>query len=154
YWLARRAARENLGIKALVARYGHGVGSLRKLTPEILAAVDAETFERRAASLIEAGAPAALARETAALASLSTAADLVDLAESSSWPLPAVARLYHQVGAYFGFDRLRVAAGAFTAGDSFERTAVRRLIEDLLEEQAALTHAVIAFSGGHQAADE
>jgi glutamate dehydrogenase len=50
------------------------------------------------------------------------------------------------VGQVFAFDRLRGAAGAFTAGDSFERTAVRRLVEDLLAEQAALTRAVMAFT--------
>ena len=67
--LARRAARENLSVDGLIARYAHGVQSLRKLTPEILAPVDAEAYEKRAASLIEVGAPETLAREAAALAS-------------------------------------------------------------------------------------
>jgi glutamate dehydrogenase len=83
--------------------------------------------------------------------SLTTAADLVDLAEASSWSLPNVARLYHAAGSAFGFDRLRTAAGAFAAGDTFERTAVRRLIEDLLAEQTGLARAVIDQAGGEKA---
>jgi glutamate dehydrogenase len=85
---------------------------------------------------------------------LTIAADLVDLAEASSWPLPNVARLYHAVGAAFAFDRLRAAAGQFAAGDAFERTAVRRLIEDLLAEQAQLTRALMAFAGTAQAGED
>ena len=80
--------------------------------------------------------------------------DLVDLAEASSWPLPNVARLYYATGAAFAFDRLRAAAGEFRAGDIFERTALRRLIEDLLSEQTQLARAIMAFAGGSQAGDD
>ena len=52
----------------------------------------------------------ALAQGVAALQPLTMAADLVDLGNASSWSVENVARLYHQVGAAFGFDRLRGAA--------------------------------------------
>ena len=90
----------------------------------------------------------------AVLGPLTNAADLVDLAEASSWPLPNVARLYYATDAAFGFDRLRAAAGDFRAGDIFERTALRRLIEDLLAEQAQLTRAIMAHAGGAQAGED
>ena len=93
----------------------------------------------------------ALARQVAGLQPLTIAADLVDLAEASSWGLPQVARLYYETGARFAFDRLRAAAGGFTAGDPFERLAVRRLLEDLLAEQAAVTRGIMAFAGSAQA---
>ena len=146
FWLARRAAREKLDVAGLVARYGPGFESLRKLTPAVASPVDKAAIEARVARLTEAGAPEALARGAAVAQAMTTAADLVDLAEASSWSLPAVARIYHGTGAAFGFDRLREAAGAFAAGDTFERTAVRRLIEDLLAEQALAAHSVIAFA--------
>jgi glutamate dehydrogenase len=95
-----------------------------------------------------------MARAAAVLQPLTTAADLVDLAEASSWPLANVARLYHAVGAAFGFDRVRQAAGAYSVGDSFERMALRRLIEDLLAQQTELTRAVMAFTGGAQAGED
>ncbi|RAK57369.1 NAD-glutamate dehydrogenase [Phenylobacterium deserti] len=154
FWLARRAARESLGVEALVKRYGPGIGSLAALLPEAASAVERQAFDDRVAQLVDAGAPEAEARSAAVLQSLTTAADLVDLAEASSWPLPNVAHLYHATGAAFGFDRLRAASAGYRVGDAFERTALRRLIEDLLSEQAQLTQAVMDFSGAGQAGED
>ncbi|MFN3584455.1 NAD-glutamate dehydrogenase [Phenylobacterium sp.] len=154
FWLARRAAREGLDVAGLTARYGPGFKALAKLTPAILSPVEQAAVEARADQLVDAGTPAGLAREAAALGPLTTTADLVDLAEASSWPLPNVARLYYAAGEAFAFDRLRAAAGEFRAGDLFERTALRRLIEDLLAEQAQLTRAIMAFAGSAQAGSD
>src|SRR5690606_5981080 len=120
-----------------------GVDQLRKLVPGVLSSVEQSGLQGRLARLVEAGAPEDLALRVAVLQPLTTASNLVDLAEGSSWSLPEVARLYHQAGAAFGFDRLRAAAGEFRSGDSFERSAVRRLIEDLLAEQTILTRAIM-----------
>ncbi|MGA0606018.1 NAD-glutamate dehydrogenase [Phenylobacterium sp. VNQ135] len=150
FWLARRASREGLSVSELVDRYGPGFKSLDRLTPDILPAVERAAVEGRTAQLMEAGAPEDVGRTVASLGPLTTAADLVDLAEASSWPLPNVARLYHAAGEAMAFDRLRAAAGEFRAGDLFERTALRRLIEDLLAEQAQLTRAIMTFAGSAQ----
>jgi len=154
FWLARRAGRERLDVEALLRRYSPGFRSLRRLMPAILSPVERAAVEARVAQLTDAGAPPEAAREVAILQPLTTAADLIDLAEASSWPLPNVARLYHAAGETFGFDRVRAAAGAYAVGDSFERTALRRLLEDLLIQQAGLTHAVMAFAGGPQAGQD
>ena len=103
--------------------------------------------------MTQAGAPESLARQAAALQPLTTAADLVDLAEASSWPLPNVARLYHAAGEAFGFDRVREATGAYSVNDQFERTALRRLIEDLLTQQAQLARGLMTFAGSDQAGE-
>ncbi len=56
------------------------------------------------------------------------------------------------MGQVFGFDRVRAAAGELAGdGDSYERLAVRRLMEDLLTEQADATRGIIGFSGGEAA---
>jgi glutamate dehydrogenase len=73
-------------------------------------------------------------------------ADIGDLAREAGWSEPRMARLYHQVGAAFDFDRLRAAAGAVPSADHFDRLAVRRLIEDLMGEQVALTRSVARIS--------
>ncbi len=151
FWLARRAAREGGHINDLIRRYGPGTATLKKLGTAILSPVEQARSQAEAEALVTAGAPRALAEAVACLQPLTVAVDLVDLADASSWSLGSVARLYHQVGAAMGFDRLRAAAGAFRPGDSFERTAVRRLMEELLGEQAALTRAVMAFAGNEQA---
>lgn len=154
FWLARRAGREGLDVAQLTARYAPGFKSLHALLPDILSKAERAGVDATVARLVEAGAPPAMAQAAAVLGPLTNAADLVDLAEASSWPLPNVARLYYATGAAFAFDRLRAAAGEFRAGDIFERTALRRLIEDLLAEQAQLTRAIMAFSGGAQAGED
>ncbi|WP_068874603.1 MULTISPECIES: NAD-glutamate dehydrogenase [unclassified Phenylobacterium] len=154
FWLARRAGREGLTVAELTAQYVPGFRRLQDLIPEILSSVERGQFDDRVRQLQDAGAPPAQAKAVAALGFLTTAADLVDLAEASSWPLQNVARLYYATGAAFAFDRLRAAAGEFRAGDIFERTALRRLIEDLLTEQTQLTRAIMSFSGGAQAGDD
>jgi len=65
-----------------------------------------------------------------------------------------MARLYHQVGAAFDFDRLRAAAGTVPSVDHFDRLAVRRLIEDIMAEQVALTRAVAKASDPTVGANE
>jgi glutamate dehydrogenase len=154
FWLTRSAAREKLDVSQLVRSYGPGFKTLRQLMPEILSPVERAQVDVRRRQLVEAGAPEGMARTAAVLQPLTTAGDLVDLAEGSSWPLANVARLYHGMGAAFAFDRVRQAAGAYSVGDSFERMALRRLIEDLLAEQTDLTRAIMAFTGGSQAGDD
>ena len=144
FWLARRAMRQSLSIEALVARYGPGIVTLRKLGSSILPTVERKSVTDQIAALVAEGAPPALAAQVASLLPLTTAVDLVDLAEASSCDLPSVARLYHAAGEAFAFDRLRAAAGAYATHDAFERTAIRRFLEDLLVEQAAVTRAIMA----------
>jgi glutamate dehydrogenase len=154
FWLARRAFRDKASVKTLVDNYGPSVAELRSLTPAVLSSYEQKTVAKRVKAYVADGAPDALAQAVAALQPLTTAADLVDLANASSWTVKAVARLYHQTGAAFGFDRLRGAAGSFIGGDAFERLAVRRLIEDLLSEQTAITQAVLKFSASAQAGED
>jgi glutamate dehydrogenase len=154
FWLARRAARDQAGVQALTDRYGPGFKSLRALAKDVASPVEREALEARTRTLVEAGAPQPQAEAASVLQAISTAADLVDLAEASDWPLRSTARVYHAVGEAFGFDRLRAAAAGYAVGDSFERTALRRLIEELLAEQATLARTVMASGGDPKAAAE
>ncbi|CAN5188258.1 NAD-glutamate dehydrogenase [soil metagenome] len=154
FWLARRAFRDKLTVSKLVEAYGPSVKALSALGASIFSPFEQKTVAKRSKAYVADGAPEALAQSVAALQPLTTAADLVDLANASSWSVQNVARLYHQVGAAFGFDRLRGAAGSFVGGDPFERLAVRRLIEDMLGEQTAITQAVLKFAANAQAGDD
>ncbi|WP_165184058.1 NAD-glutamate dehydrogenase [Caulobacter soli] len=154
FWLARRAFKDKSGVEALVQAYGPSVKALSALGTAILSPFEQKAAAKRAKAYVADGAPEALALAVAALQPVTTAADLVDLGNASSWSVENVARLYHQVGAAFGFDRLRSAAGSFVGGDAFERLAVRRLIEDMLSEQTAITQAVLKFAANAQAGDD
>jgi hypothetical protein len=111
FWLARQAGREDLDVAELVARYAPGFKSLHGLLPDILSKAERAAVDRQMGLLLELGAPEDMARAAAVIGPLTSAADFVDLAEGSSWPLANVARLYYATGAAFAFDRLRAAAG-------------------------------------------
>jgi glutamate dehydrogenase len=153
FWLARRAT-EKASVQGLIDEFRPAVDELKALVPAVLSPFEQKAVARRARAFVQAGAPEALADEIASLQWLTTAVDLVDLTKASRWPLAAVTRLYHQVGAAFAFDRLRAAAGSFRAGDAFERLATRRLVEDMLAEQTALTGAVVKSAGKPTAAKD
>ena len=149
YWLARRSMRETLGVKALVTTYEPAVDALKGLIPAVLSPFERRAAVRRAAAWTKLGAPKALAHSIALMRPLTLSPTLADLATAGNWPIESAAFIYHRVGGVFGFDRLRAAAVMSGADrDVYERLATRRLIEDMLAEQAALSRAVMVHAGG------
>jgi glutamate dehydrogenase len=147
FWFARRAARGGQNVRALIDRYRPAVDALRDLIPAVLSPFERKAAVRRSAAWIKLGAPKAVAHSFGLMRPLTYAADLSDLAAATAWPLEHAAFVYNRVGGVFGFDRLREAAAAGSATDTYERMATRRLMEDILVEQAALSAAVMAFAG-------
>ena len=147
YWLARRSARENLGIKALVTTFGPAVDVLKALTPGVLSPFERQAAVRRAKAWTRLGAPKAIAHSIALMRPLSVAPTLAELSAKSEWPIESAAFIYHRVGGLFGFDRLRAAAASRAGSDAYERLAMRRLVEDMLNEQATISAAVMAHAG-------
>nr|WP_297933946.1 NAD-glutamate dehydrogenase [uncultured Brevundimonas sp.] len=154
YWLARRAARTETTVSGMIAAYQPAADALRAAGPEVLSRFEQGQYEARVATFVSLGAPEDLARDIALLRPMVATADIGDLANELGWSAPAMARLYHQVGAAFDFDRLRVAAGSIPSGDHFDRLAVRRLIQDLMAEQLQLTRAVAQASAEAAGASE
>jgi len=147
YWLARHAGKEDR-VQALVSAYRPAVDALKDMVPAVLSPFEQKAAVRRAAGWIKAGAPKAVAHSVALMRPLTQAASLSDLAKDKAWPLRPTAQVYHKVGGVFGFDRLRAAATSRSEGeDPFERLAVRRLIEDMVGEQAGLTGAIMDACG-------
>jgi glutamate dehydrogenase len=158
FWLAKRAAREGATVDGLIAAYRPAADALRAAGGSVLSRFEEGRLEARVQSFVGLGASEDMARDFAMLRPLVATADVGDLAREAGWPEPAMAMLYHQVGAAFDFDRLRAAAGNVPSADHFDRLAVRRLIEDLMAEQMTLTRAVARSSsvavGASEAAAE
>ena len=152
YWLARRAVRAGATVQGLIKTYRPAIDALRAEGLDLLAPFERSAAEARAKELVRAGAPKDLVRRLAVLRPLTAATDVADMARKARWEALPAARIYQAVGQVFGFDRIRAAAGELVgAGDSYERLAVRRLLEELLTEQAAATRGVIAAADGPEA---
>ncbi len=145
-WLARRAARPGATVGSLIAAYRPVVDALVPEGGAVLSRFEQGRLDERVKTFSGLGAPEAMARGFALLRPSVATADIADLAAETGWPAAAMARLYHQVGAAFDFDRLRAAASGVPSVDHFDRLAVRRLIEDIMAEQVALTRAVAKAS--------
>jgi len=146
-WLARRAMQPGATVDSLIAAYRPAADALRAAGGSVLSRFEQARLDSRIEAFVALGATQAMARDFAMLRPLVATADIGDLAREAGWPEPAMAMLYHQVGAAFDFDRLRAAAGNVPSMDHFDRLAVRRLIEDLMAEQRVLTRAVAKASG-------
>jgi glutamate dehydrogenase len=160
YWLARRGrkgagpligkairrtgpGRVGSPIRQLIDAYRPPIRTLMEAGPEILSEVQRAAVDRQARRLVDLGAPAGLAHDVAFLRPLIAGPDIADLAKVSGRPVAAAARVYHQVGAAFGLDQMRDAARTLKSADEFERIALRRLVEDAFQQQAALTRAIL-----------
>lgn len=142
FWLSPRAGKKGASVASLIAAYQPTADALRAAGPAVLSQFERQRLAGRVERFKALGCKEAMARDLAMLRPLVATADIGDLAKEAKWPEPNMATLYHQVGAAFDFDRLRDAASRAPSTDHFDRMAVRRLIEDLMSEQLALTRAV------------
>jgi len=145
-WLARRAGRSGATVAGLIEAYRPAADALRAAGGGVLSRFEQDRLQTRLKRFADLGVGEDLARMVSMLRPLVATADIGDLSRETGWSEPRMARLYHQVGAAFDFDRLRAAAGAVPSADHFDRLAVRRLIEDLMAEQVVLTRAVATAS--------
>ncbi len=151
FWLAQRTGGRNPGVRALIDAYRPDVDVLQEAGASLLSDFEREALEVRAHGFTEAGAPEALARRVAGLRALTGAIGVSDLARSLGWPATAMARLYSAVGSSFGYDRLRAAAAGVVAADGYERSALRGLVVELIEQQVARTREIAGQSKAAEA---
>ncbi|GIU67817.1 NAD-glutamate dehydrogenase [Candidatus Phycosocius spiralis] len=146
FWLARKASRgDGAGVRRvgdLVDTYANGVQTLAGLIDDVVSPFEKARLASRCDILIAAGAPAQLAKSIACLLPLTSATDIVDIASAKAMQVDRVARLYHALGASVGFDEIRAAANQTSTPDHWDRVATRRLIEEFMGEQSALTASV------------
>ncbi|MEX2453265.1 MAG: NAD-glutamate dehydrogenase [Rhodospirillaceae bacterium] len=112
------------------------------LSEELSARVDGE-----AARYVERGVPAGLARGVAHLDVLFAGCDIVRIARRSGQNVGDTARTYYAIGARYGFDWLRAQAETVAADNEWQAMAVSATIDDLYDQQARLTGAIIDTAG-------
>jgi len=132
-----------LNIKATIGAYADGVGQLADKLPELLADDDRQYLAERAAEFTRQGAPEALADQAAGLALLVPACDIVRIASAAGLPVLDVGRAYFAIGARFGFDWLRRAAGHLPSDSAWDKLAVTAIVDDLYGHQSELTARVV-----------
>jgi glutamate dehydrogenase len=149
-YLARNAGFEadpKPAILDVIARYQAPVAEQRAHLREEMSELESARAQARTAQFVELGAPEALAREVAELRPLTNGLDVADLARRSGWPVHPAALLHCVIGAEFGIDALREAAGTLTLDQHWDRLVVRRASEDFAEVQLRLCETAAAAIG-------
>ena len=132
-----------LNIETTIGAYADGVGQLAAKLPALLADADRQYLEDRVAEFARQGAPPALADRVAGLALLVPACDIVRIAGAAGLPVLDVGRAYFTIGARFGFDWLRRAAGHLPSDSAWDKLAVTAIVDDLYGHQSELTARVV-----------
>jgi glutamate dehydrogenase len=123
---------------ASVARFRPAMAALTGLLDDLLPAGERAELAARMAGFVEAGAPSALARRIAAVHTLSTAMDIVELAAAGGGEIAAVARHYFAVGEAFGLLLLRRQARLLPMATEWQRMAADALADEAYAQQREL----------------
>ncbi len=141
-WLLVEGGRP-LDIRKKIEEYGQGARYLMENLDSILTDVHRALVDERSAAVEKDGVAHALARRVASLPLLVPACDIVRIAGRASVPVGQVGRAYFAIGARFGFDWLRKAAGTLPIDSAWHKLAVTAIIDDLFGHQSDLTSRVL-----------
>ena len=142
-----------LDVRVQVEAYGAGVAGLTENLQDLIAEADRDLLGEHAAAYREQGAPEALALAVAKLSFLVPACDIVRIARVAGLDALEVGRAYFAIGARFGFDWLRRAAGHLPSDGAWDKLAVTAIVDDLYGNQSELTSRVVTGLTGLSAGD-
>ena len=123
----------------IVEHYRAGIAAVADALHSVLPEDVEETLAARAAELASAGVPEELARRIANLRALSSAPDIVSVADRAGKPVQDVAATYFAAGAFFQLDRIANAARDIHVTDYFDRLALDRALDSIGVAERRLT---------------
>jgi glutamate dehydrogenase len=139
------------GIEALVEHYAKGVKRLEKALPKVLPEGALGRMDKRRQAFVDEGVPGAVAQVFAGLRYLQRAPDVVMVAGQSHQPVEAVARVLFHSSVDLRIDRLIVQSGLIETGDFYERMAINRTIDGIIQTHRAIVSRAMSKQGadGH-----
>ncbi|MDJ0684231.1 MAG: NAD-glutamate dehydrogenase [Alphaproteobacteria bacterium] len=143
-----------LDIAGNVETYKCGVDILAPALGEVLGDHAHAALAKRSQRFRAEGVPDDLARAVGELKVLSSACDVVRLANATSQPVKDVGIVYSSLGGRFGLDWLRSSANKIPADTQWHRMALAAMIDDLWSLQSEITSRVLAAGGAQAGAVE
>jgi glutamate dehydrogenase len=151
-WILREVGAP-LDVKHEIEAFQGGVSELADNFENLISEADCSFLTERSHGYTAQGAPKDLSRRIATLALLPPVCDIVRIARGADISVQEVGKTYFTVGARFGFDWLRRAAGQLPTDTAWDKLAVTAVVDDLFGHQSDLTTRVVN-SGGDLAATE
>jgi glutamate dehydrogenase len=131
------------GLAEVVAHYRDGIAAVAAGLEVALSQDFRSARSARRQELAAAGVPKELAGSIADLYALTTAPDIVLVADRTGKAVGDVAATYFAVGAFFRLDRIAGAAGTIPVADYFDRLALDRARDSIGDAERRLTAAMV-----------
>ena len=143
-----------LDITKLMEEFAPGIKTLAAQMDDILQPDQREDIAQRTERFVSPGVPEPLSQRIGALKMLSTACDVVRLADGAGVPVLDAAKTYFAVGSRFRLDWLRRGANRLTPDSTWHKLAVEAIIDDMWGTQSDLSRKVLGNGGtGGEAID-
>jgi len=138
------------GLEKNVAHYKEGIAQVEAALDKALSKQASAARSARAAELVKAGVPDALAQRFTNLGALKAAPDIVLVADRAGKAVGEVTATYFATEAFFQLDRVAGAVGNIVVSDYFDRLALDRALDSIGDAERRLTAAMVG--NGHAGA--
>jgi glutamate dehydrogenase len=142
-WFLRHAELAG-GLAKFVTHYRAGIAEVEAALESAQPDEQHARRKARAAELMVAGVPEALARKLARLRELADATDIILVAGTAKRTIADVTGVYFAAGAYFKLDRIVAAAYSIELTDHFDRLALDRALVEIASSQRSIATAALA----------
>ncbi|MGP0094907.1 MAG: NAD-glutamate dehydrogenase [Xanthobacteraceae bacterium] len=139
------------GLASVVQKYQAGIAEVAATIEEL---DKGQAPRARQAELVAASVPEPLARRMASLPVLTTAPDIVLVAERTGRKIADVSATYFATEAFFRLDQMAQAARRITVTDYFDRLALDRALDSIGDAERRLTAMMLHNGGAGTAAVE
>ncbi|MCJ2033982.1 NAD-glutamate dehydrogenase [Methylobacterium sp. J-068] len=134
-------------VAPIVARYREGIAALQAVLPEVMGEAVSCQQAAREAELVGLGMAAAQAGRLAALNALTSAPDIVRVAETGGGAIPDIAATHFALDRAFHLSDLAAAAREVATGDTFDRIALERAVSNIATAHRQLTAEIVGTVG-------
>ncbi len=135
------------GVQGVTAEYENEIEELESHLASILPDGPRQRLTERRAEWLARGATERLANSAALMPAMENSLDIINLSKDTGWAIKDAGAAFFFIGDQLKIDSVRHTAKHARRSDYYEKTAVRRLLEDLRMRQFALSGHMIAQSG-------
>ena len=142
-WFLRNLP-QPLNVAEVVNYFKPGVDEVGSYLEQVMAPAARKTYDRKLERFLELNIPNAIARKFAALETLSSACEILNIQKySPKVKLKTIAETYYALGNRLALGFLRTAARRMQAESYWQRLAQRNFLDGFYDQQMRLTQAVL-----------
>jgi len=132
-----------INIQQTMQHYAAGIRNFAENFESLMSDTLRKAFDRQAEYYTAKGVPLDLAKQIAGLEALSSACDIVQVANQYQLSIPVVGRVYFEIGAQMRLGWLRRSAKDITPDGYWDRLALKSLIYELYHQQRRVTSRIV-----------